>query len=91
VEIRYIQVWLGYESIKTTEKYTHVAMALQQFKNPIDDCSKNVQVHFFVHIGKLSLPFIKDIYVCLHIQKPCMQGKETESHRNNKLEFDKAD
>jgi integrase/recombinase XerD len=37
VDIRYIQVWLGHESIKTTEKYTHVAMGAQQFKNPVDD------------------------------------------------------
>lgn len=37
IDIRYIQVWLGHDSIKTTEKYTHVAQGKTHFKNPIDD------------------------------------------------------
>jgi len=37
VDIRYIQEWLGHESIRTTEKYTHVASGKHQFKNPVDD------------------------------------------------------
>jgi integrase/recombinase XerD len=37
IDIRYIQAWLGHDSIKTTEKYTHVAQNKHNFKNPIDD------------------------------------------------------
>ena len=37
IDIRYIQAWLGHDSIKTTERYTHVAQSKNNFKNPIDD------------------------------------------------------
>ena len=37
VDIRYIQHWLGHDSIRTTERYTHVAGRKHNFKNPIDD------------------------------------------------------
>ena len=35
---RYIQEWLGHESSKTTEVYTHVTNSnFMKFKNPLDD------------------------------------------------------
>ena len=38
IDIRYIQQWLGHESIKTTERCTHISeQNINNFKNPIDD------------------------------------------------------
>jgi integrase/recombinase XerD len=37
IDIRYIQEWMGHESIKTTQRYTHVAGNNIHFKNLLDD------------------------------------------------------
>ncbi len=37
IDIRYMQEWMGHESIKTTQRYTHVANGKFTFKNLLDD------------------------------------------------------
>ncbi|WP_081804911.1 tyrosine-type recombinase/integrase [Draconibacterium orientale] len=38
VDIHFIQAWLGLESVKTTQRYTHVSEHnFKNYKNPLDE------------------------------------------------------
>lgn len=37
IDIRFIQEWLGHETIKTTERYTHISKNNHNFRNLLDD------------------------------------------------------